>query len=104
MIDQIKNKVLNNVKSASVDAQSNKKVGKTNTVLQQTSTEPKTSEAEKNISKFVSKETIKDMSKEPPVDKINVSRIKNAIASGSYPVDLEKISDALFTAYKEMKK
>ena len=43
------------------------------------------------------------MSKEPPVDKINVSRIKNAIASGSYPVDLEKISDALFTAYKEMK-
>lgn len=104
MIDQIKNKVLNNVKSASVDAQSNKKVGKTNTVLQQTSTEPKTSDAEKNISKFVSKETIKDMSKEPPVDKINVSRIKNAIASGSYPVDLEKISDALFTAYKEMKK
>jgi len=103
MIDQIKNKVLNNVKSASVDAQSNKKVGKTNTVLQQTSTEPKTSEAEKNISKFVSKETIKDMSNEPPVDKINVSRIKNAIASGSYPVDLEKISDALFTAYKEMK-
>ena len=104
MIDQIKNKVLNNVKSASVDAQSNKKVVKTNTVLQQTSTEPKTSDAEKNISKFVSKETIKDMSKEPPVDKINVSRIKNAIASGSYPVDLEKISDALFTAYKEMKK
>ena len=103
MIDQIKNKVLNNVKSASVDAQSNKKVGKTTTVLQQTSTEPKTSDAEKNISKFVSKETIKDMSKEPPVDKINVSRIKNAIASGSYPVDLEKISDALFTAYKEMK-
>ena len=103
MIDQIKNKVLNNVKGASVDAQSNKKVGKTNTVLQQTSTEPKTSDAEKNISKFVSKETIKDMSNEPPVDKINVSRIKNAIASGSYPVDLEKISDALFTAYKEMK-
>ena len=103
MIDQIKNKVLNNVKSASVDAQANKKVAKTNTVLQQTSTESTTSDAEKNISKFVSKETIKDMSKEPPVDKINVSRIKNAIASGSYPVDLEKISDALFTAYKEMK-
>ena len=104
MIDQIKNKVLNNAKSASVDAQNDKKVSKTNTILQQTSTESKTSDAEKNISKFVSKETIKDMSKEPPVDKINVSRIKNAIASGSYPVDLEKISDALFTAYKEMKK
>ena len=44
------------------------------------------------------------MSKEPPIDKINVSRIKSAIANGSYPVDLEKISDALFDAYKEMKK
>ena len=104
MIDQIKNKVLNNAKSASVDAQNDKKVSKTNTILQQISTDTKTSNTEKNISKFVSKETIKDMSKEPPVDKINVSRIKNAIASGSYPVDLEKISDALFTAYKEMKK
>ena len=103
MIDQIKNKVLNNAKSVSVDSQTHTKVSKTNTIVQQASADPKTSNAEKNISKFVSKETIKDMSKEPPVDKINVSRIKNAIASGSYPVDLEKISDALFTAYKEMK-
>ena len=43
------------------------------------------------------------MSKEPPIDQVNVSRIKNAIANGSYPIDLEKISDALLDAYKEMK-
>ena len=42
-----KNKVLNNAKSTSVDTQTNKKVSKTNTVLQQTSTDPKTSNAEK---------------------------------------------------------
>jgi len=55
------------------------------------------------VSQFVSKETIKDMAKQPPIDKISTSRIKNAIANGSYPIDLDKIADALFDAYKEMK-
>ena len=55
------------------------------------------------VSQFISKETIKDMAKQPPIDKISTSRIKNAIANGSYPIDLDKIADALFDAYKEMK-
>ena len=46
---------------------------------------------------------IKDMAKEPPIDQAATSRIKNAIANGSYPIDLDKIADALFDAYKEMK-
>ena len=33
----------------------------------------------------------------------STTRIKNAIANGSYPIDLNKIADALFDAYKEMK-
>ena len=45
----------------------------------------------------------KEMSIQPPIDKINISRIKNAIASNEYPIDLEKIADALMDAYKEMK-
>ena len=55
------------------------------------------------VSQFVSKETIKEMAKEPPIDKVSTTRIKNAIANGSYPIDLNKIADALFDAYKEMK-
>ena len=43
------------------------------------------------------------MAKEPPIDKVSTTRIKNAIANGSYPIDLNKIADALFDAYKEMK-
>ena len=31
------------------------------------------------------------------------AKIKNAIANGSYPVDLEKIADSLMEAYKELK-
>ena len=55
------------------------------------------------VSRFVTKEKIKDMAKEPPIDQAATTRIKNAIANGSYPIDLDKIADALFDAYKEMK-
>ena len=43
------------------------------------------------------------MSKEPPIDKVTTTRIKEAIKTGNYPLDLTKVADALFDAYKEMK-
>ena len=44
------------------------------------------------------------MSKEPPIDKVTTTRIKEAIKNGNYPLDLTKVADsALFDAYKEMK-
>ena len=43
------------------------------------------------------------MAKEAPIDKTVTTRIKSAIQNGSYPVDLDKLADALFDAYKEMK-
>ena len=52
---------------------------------------------------YIGAQKIKDMAKEPPIDQAATSRIKNAIANGSYPIDLDKIADALFDAYKEMK-
>ena len=55
------------------------------------------------VSQFISKEKIKSMSKEPPIDKASTTRIKEAIKNGNYPVDLAKVADALFDAYKEMK-
>tara|TARA_Y100000287_G_C13985611_1_gene240339 strand:+ start:189 stop:500 length:312 start_codon:yes stop_codon:yes gene_type:complete len=55
------------------------------------------------VSQFISKEKVKDMAKEPPIDKQTTSRIKAAIANGDYPIDLDKLTDALFDAYKEMK-
>ena len=42
------------------------------------------------------------MSKEPPID-VTTNRIKTAIKEGNYPIDLSKVADALFDAYKEMK-
>ena len=39
----------------------------------------------------------------PPVDNEAVSRIKEAIARGEYPIDVDRISEALMDAYRDMK-
>ena len=47
--------------------------------------------------------TIKEMAASAPIDRVNVDRIKDAIKRGEYPIDIDRISDALLEAYKEMK-
>jgi negative regulator of flagellin synthesis FlgM len=46
---------------------------------------------------------IKEMAASVPIDRANVNRIKDAIKRGEYPIDFDRISDALLEAYKEMK-
>ena len=46
---------------------------------------------------------VKDMASAAPINKENVNRIKDAIRRGEYPIDLDRVSDALMEAYKEMK-
>ena len=46
---------------------------------------------------------VKDMSAEAPIDLVKVSAIKEAIARGDYPVDLDKVADALLQAYSDIK-
>ena len=46
---------------------------------------------------------VKDMSIDAPIDSVKVSAIKEAIAKGDYPVDMEKVADALLQAYKDIK-
>jgi|TARA_B100000287_G_scaffold181382_2_gene171502 negative regulator of flagellin synthesis FlgM len=102
MIDQIKNNInsLNNANSNKTNVESRKTNTEVKKVNQSNSKPENDSSA---VSRFVSREKIKDMASEPPIDKASTSRIKNAIANGTYPIDLNKIADALFDAYKEMK-
>tara|TARA_B100001996_G_scaffold166760_1_gene127102 strand:- start:991 stop:1308 length:318 start_codon:yes stop_codon:yes gene_type:complete len=104
MIDQIKNKVSNAVINGS---SSNSKKASTESakikVSQVSASKTKVESSGEKVTKFISKERIKEMAKEPPIDKASTSRIKNAIANGSYPLDLDKIADALYDAYKELK-
>ena len=47
--------------------------------------------------------SVREMAAAAPVDMKNVDRIKSAIKEGKYPIDIDKISDALMDAYREMK-
>ena len=103
MVDQIKNNISSSTKSVSQtnsSGESKKTLTSSAKIIQKND---QSSQNSTNISKFISKEAIKDMAVQPPIDKEKVSRIKNAIANNNYPIDLEKISDALMDAYKEMK-
>ena len=105
MVDQIKNNIASTSKSLnqSVTNEAKKNVTITSKVTSSLNKTDKSGPEGNNISKFISKEAIKEMSNQPPIDKEKISRIKSAIANNAYPIDLEKISDALMDAYKEMK-
>ena len=45
----------------------------------------------------------KDLASAAPVDFGKVNRIKDAIKNGTYPVDIDKVTDALMDAYRELK-
>ena len=53
--------------------------------------------------KINQKNVVNDLASSAPIDHDKVSSIKKAISSGNYPLDLDKISDALMDAYNDMK-
>ena len=96
-MDKITNNILNNIPKKDVkDSQLsiNDKVDKVT--------------SDKSMSSNVidikdTKKLVKDMAQSAPVDVDKVAKIKEAISSGKYPLDLDKLSDALMQAYREMK-
>ncbi len=49
------------------------------------------------------KKLVSEMSQAAPIDVDKVAKIKEAITTGNYPLDMDKLSDALMQAYREMK-
>ena len=47
--------------------------------------------------------TVKKMASSAPIDEVNVNRIKEAIKRGDYPIDIDRVSEALMDAYRELK-
>lgn len=104
MIDQIKNKALSSgIDNAKKAVQDEQKSAKTVVQKVQTPTKSKVDAYDGKVSQFITKEKIKSMSKEPPIDKLTTTRIKQAIQNGTYPLDMTKIADALIDGIKEMK-
>jgi negative regulator of flagellin synthesis FlgM len=47
--------------------------------------------------------SIKQMASSAPIDEMNVNRIKQAIKRGEYPINIDRISEALMDAYRDLK-
>jgi len=45
----------------------------------------------------------KDLASAAPVNFEKVNRIKEAIENGKYPIDIDRVSEALMDAYRELK-
>ena len=103
MIDQIKNKTLNSSETNSKKEAQNTNAANTTVKKVDYTSKSDPTNYDGKVSQFITKEKIKSMSKEPPIDKAATTRIKEAIKNGNYPLDLSKVADALFDAYKEMK-
>jgi len=96
MVDSVKNLV------SRIDSQNKSVVQKAST-----ETEAKTSASGRVTSPgqeaSVKVSDLSNLSKEAPVDFEAVERIKTAISKGEYPIDLDRVSDALLDAYVELK-
>ena len=62
-----------------------------------------TSVDEVKVSEAASPKKHMQLAETPPVDNEAVSRIKDAIKRGEYPIDVDLISEALMDAYRDMK-
>lgn len=98
MVDIIKTSVQQSLSQTSLDARAHAKRKTIDApVTQQVS-------GSSDVSILSSKAQVKDMAEKPPLDIEAVGRIKEAIANGTYPIDLDQISDKLFENYLEMRK
>ncbi len=96
-MDKITNNILNNIPKKDVKDSNSSISDKVDIVT-----------SDKSMSSNVvdikdTKKLVKEMAQSAPIDVDKVEKIKEAISSGKYPLDLDKLSDALMQAYREMK-
>ncbi len=96
-MDKITNNIVNNIPKKEAKDSNPSLIKKVNVDI-----------LDKNISSNVvdikdTKKLVKEIAQSAPIDVDKVAKIKEAISSGKYPLDLDKLSDALMQAYREMK-
>ena len=98
MVESIKN-LTKNIDVSKNSSTSSSKIDKLNT----SSVSQKPPVETVDLSGALPTATLADFTKKPPIDVESVSKIKEAIANGEYPIDLDAVADMLLDAYKEMK-
>jgi len=99
MIDKLNNINAGNAQNKRVSDNSKEKVSSSSKTASETSD---ISNKASNV-KISSELNLKSMRSEAPIDTAKVSAIKEAISKGDYPIDLDKVADALLEAYKDIK-
>ena len=97
-MEKIINNILNNIPKNNVKDSHNIKIDRA-----ANSSVIKSEEIDNIVDLKDTKKLISDLASSVPIDTGKVAKIKAAISSGNYPLDLDKISDALMQAYREMK-
>ena len=101
-MDKITNNIANNI-ARNITKNDPKASNPTVSEASDNSVDIKVFDSTKSVNISDSKKLISDLASAAPIDTDKVSKIKAAISSGNYPLDLDKISDALMQAYREMK-
>jgi flagellar biosynthesis anti-sigma factor FlgM len=96
-MDKITNNIINNIPKKDVKDSNPSTDHKVNIDLSDTSMSSNVVDIKDT------KKLVKEMAASAPIDVDKVAKIKEAISSGKYPLDLDKLSDALMQAYREMK-
>ena len=96
-MDKITNNIVNNLPKKDIQDPKSSMKHKVNTDILDKSMSSNVVDI-KDTKKLVSK-----MAESAPIDVDKVAKIKEAISTGKYPLDLDKLSDALMQAYREMK-
>ncbi len=91
-------KIVNNI--ANLDARINKNSNKKPVYNGNSDNTPIEKVSDIKIEK---KAIVNELALNAPIDHDKVSSIKKAISSGDYPLDLDKITDALMEAYNDIK-
>ena len=96
-MDKITNNTFNNIpKDISKNKDKFENLGKGDTII-------KSETSDKLVDLNDTKLLASSLAKSAPIDSDKIAKLKAAISAGQYPLDLDKISDALMQAYRDMK-
>ena len=96
-MDKITNNTFNNIpKDISKNKDKFENLGKGDTII-------KSETSDKLVDLNDTKLLASSLGKSAPIDSDKIAKLKAAISAGQYPLDLDKISDALMQAYRDMK-
>ena len=96
-MDKITNNTFNNIpKDISKNKDKFENLGKGDSII-------KSETSDKLVDLNDTKLLASSLGKSAPIDSDKIAKLKAAISAGQYPLDLDKISDALMQAYRDMR-